>query len=175
MKGKKLFLVFVMMVSVMVSAVCYAQISKEDLNIGGIYFGQPMSDVINKLGAPVRRISTPPAGSAPVFRYGNNEIGVRGSEKSPVRGVWVVTGNGDGLFTSRGITVGSTYDEVIKAYGKADSDSFITHPNVQHHSLLYYVPNTNPKDSKAKGVLIFDMSSEKKVIHVSFAEWGENY
>ena len=77
-----------------------------------------------------------------------------------------------------GIVISGTeknIDEVIKAYGKADSDSFITHPNVQHHSLLYYVPNTNPKDSKAKGVLIFDMSSEKKVIHVSFAEWGENY
>ncbi len=113
-----------------------------------------------------------------MFRYGNNEIGVRGGEELPVRGVFIVSGTGSGLFTSREIGIGSTYDEVIKAYGKADTDTFITHPNAQnaqYHGLGYFVPNINPKEPGTRGYLHFSLSPDKIVTWIAFEVESENY
>ena len=140
----------------MMSFSCYAQISESDLNIGGIYYGQTMEDVVKKLGQPVRRESTPPAGSAPIFRCGNSEIMVR-SNANGVFAVFIRQGND--LFTAGGIGIGSSYDEVIKVYGKPDSESV--------NRIEYYVP----KGKTARLELIFFINSNRIVNGMSFDYW----
>ena len=162
MKMKKYTMMFAFLIAMIVSISCHAQITEADLNIGGIYLGQPMADVIKKFGQPVRRVSTPPAGSAPVFRCGNSEIVVKGRET--VRSAHTLSGND--CFTTAGIGIGSTYDEVIKTYGKADSDSFITHPNVTQHYISYKIP----KGNNIFWLLSFEMFKEKKVTCINIYE-----
>ena len=162
MRIKKLLMTVVVLVAVMASVSCYAKITKADLNIGGIYYGQSEADVIKKLGEPVRREPTPPAGSAPVFKYGNAEIMVR-FYKSPVWGVHLISG--DGVYTAAGIGIGSSYDDVIKAYGQADIDSVLTHSNQQTYLVQYKIPNITPDQD---AFLSFGISPDKKVTGMSF-------
>lgn len=121
---KRILMAVLFMVAMMASITCYAKITVADLNIGGIYYGMPEAEVIEKLGNPIRMERTPPAGSAPVFKCGNAEILVRYNNIRPVWGAYVMSG--DGVYTSAGIGVGSTYDDVIKAYGQADVDTILT-------------------------------------------------
>ena len=164
MRIKKLLMMMVVMVAVMASVSCYAKITEADLNIGGIYYGQPAADVIKKLGQPVRRQVTPPAGSAPVFKYGNAEILVRYNDYNPVWGVSVLSG--DGVYTAAGIGIGSSYDAVIKAYGPADFDSVLTHSNLKEYFVNYKIPNIKPNMTASLG---FQISPDKKVIKMFFS------
>ena len=155
----------VVMVAVMASVSCYAKITEADLNIGGIYYGQPAADVIKKLGQPVRRQVTPPAGSAPVFKYGNAEILVKYNDYHPaVWGAYVLSG--DGVYTAAGIGIGSSYDAVIKAYGSADYDSVLTHSNLKQYFVSYKIPNIKPNMTASLG---FQISPDKKVIKMFFS------
>ena len=155
----------VVMVAVMASVSCYAKITEADLNIGGIYYGQPAADVIKKLGEPVRRQVTPPAGSAPVFKYGNAEILVKYNDYHPaVWGAYVLSG--DGVYTAAGIGIGSSYDAVIKAYGSADYDSVLTHSNLKQYFVSYKIPNIKPNMTASLG---FQISPDKKVIKMFFS------
>lgn len=171
MRIKKLLMMMVVMVAVMASVSCYAKITEADLNIGGIYYGQPAAYVIKKLGEPVRRQVTPPAGSAPVFKYGNAEILVKYNDYHPaVWGAYVLSG--DGVYTAAGIGIGSSYDAVIKAYGPADFDSVLTHSNLKRYSVQYKIPNIKPN---MVATLSFGISPDKKVIGMGFDEYDSTY
>lgn len=171
MKMKKYTMMLVFLIAMVVSISCYAKITEADLNIGGIYYGQPAADVIKKLGEPVRRQKTPPAGSAPVFKYGNAEILVKYNDFRPtVWGVWIISG--DGVYTAAGIGIGSSYDAVIKAYGPADFDSVLTHSNLKRYSVQYKIPNIKPNEVAS---LDFEISPDKKVIGMGFDTYDDTY
>ena len=152
-------LLLTLLITMMMSFSCYAQISESDLNIGGIYYGQTMEDVVKKLGQSVRRERTPPAGSAPVFRCGNSEIMVRFDRSNRVSLVLILRGND--LFTPRGIGVGSTYDEVIKTYGKPDEEK------------SSYVKYCIPKGKTARTELIFWINTDRIVRTIEFTYWDD--
>ena len=46
MNIKNLFMSVMVLAMTLGTADCFAQVSKSDLNIGGIYYGQPWSEVI---------------------------------------------------------------------------------------------------------------------------------
>ena len=52
MNIKKLFMSAMVLAMTLETAACFAQISKSDLNIGGIYYGQPLSELVRMLGQP---------------------------------------------------------------------------------------------------------------------------
>ena len=60
MNIRKLFMSAIVTVMMLATATCFAQISKSDLNIGGIYYGQPWSDFIAEHGRPDVIITDPP-------------------------------------------------------------------------------------------------------------------
>ena len=51
---RKFLVAMLMSMMVMVCGVCSAQITEADLNIGGIYYGQSINEIVEKYGDPVR-------------------------------------------------------------------------------------------------------------------------
>lgn len=106
-------------VMVLATVTCFAQISKSDLNIGGIYYEQPWSDFIAKYGEPIRKDKRPPVGYNNVFRYGNFEFIANHMGKSSYV-CEVLARDNCNFATKAGIRIGSTSAEVQAAYGKPD-------------------------------------------------------
>lgn len=167
---KRTLMLIMFIVSLLaMSVTCYAKITVEDLNIGGIYYGQPASDVVKKLGNPTRMQVTPPAGSSPVFKLGNSEVLVKYVWNKDIQLVWGVSIlSGNGASTAAGIGIGSNYEDVIKAYGKADYDSVLTHSGLQRYAVSYKIPNIEQGTGAS---LDFAIGSDKKVIGISFGTY----
>ena len=119
MNIKKLIASAVTALALMTTATCFAQISKSDMNIGGIYYKESLADVTAVYGQPIGKEKTPPAGYAYVFRYGNSTFTVSPwGENGYVCGVKVK--DNCQLSTKAGIHIGSTQAEIQAAYGTPD-------------------------------------------------------
>ena len=117
MKMKTLVASAVLVLALAMSATGFAQISKSDLNIGGFYYGQPWSEVINRLGQPVKVERRPPVGHHYTFQNGERFFfRLNNSDR-------VIAMNGDMASkggTKAGIKIGSSFDDVISVYGEPD-------------------------------------------------------
>ena len=110
-------------VMMMFSAVCFAQITEEDLNIGGIYYGQSMDEIVAKYGDSIRTLQGIPVGRRFVFLVDGSEIIITPGKGTA--GTLMIEG-GSKLLTNKGIGLQSTLDDVINVYGTPDSDKFDT-------------------------------------------------
>ena len=156
------------------------QITKEDLNIDGIYMDQSMSEVFAKYGKPDRVEHAIPVGKICVYNINGGELRVSASsaeEKGTVEGVTII-GN-TGLATKTGIKVGSNAEEVIKAYGgkvtvhspepkmpevtRTIGYSIIIKRDIKH----------NPAYAENRYQLWFYLNDDNKVVRISFwRDWS---
>lgn len=117
MKLKKAILTGVTAAMMLATATCFAQIYKDDLIIGGIYYGQPVSEVINKYGQPVHK-----TGYDLIFNYGNAQvIIILSDDKQTVAGTVFAGSHNTNLKTRAGITYGATLSDLRAAYGEPDA------------------------------------------------------
>lgn len=94
----------------------FAKIADEHFAIGGIYAGQGISQVKAIYGEPVK---TDGFQDYKFFEYGKNDTRFTIRFKSNIVDSVYVAGN-NGIATVDGIKVGSTKEELLKAYGQAD-------------------------------------------------------
>ena len=118
MNIKKLFMSAMVLAMTLGTANCFAQISKSDLNIGGIYYGQPLSEVVRMLGQPEWRKP-----NFIKFSYGSVNIFITPSESQTAVSAASVTGGNPNLKTNAGIGTGATLDDLKAAYGEPDEMS----------------------------------------------------
>ena len=118
MNIRKLITSAVITVMTLATATCFAQISKSDLNIGGMYYGQPIQEVINRFGQPIRKEPRPPVGQFFVFQDGDSTFRVRPLRNNIVGEVII---NKDSRFATKGgIRIGSSLSDIINTYGQPD-------------------------------------------------------
>ncbi len=111
-------IVLLLVTAFAVSGTCCA-IDKEDLSIGGIYYGQPLSEVISMLGQPVDKKLGAPLGRSYLFIVNGANVWVSTSGRDDSGGVAGIRTEGDsGLTTKAGIRYGSTIEEVKRVYGE---------------------------------------------------------
>lgn len=155
--GIKKTVLAVVAILVMMTATCFAQITKEDLNIGGIYIGQPLEEVVAKYGDSVRKEPHAPKGYDLIFMIDGSEIRV-----FPIQGQVVSFSLNDNskLNTSAGISIGMSLDDIKNAYGNPDkvtSDMYV-------NRVSYFTPNVYSNDANSaweyyKDVLTFNLSN----------------
>jgi len=164
MNFKKLVVTLVALVTVAVSGSCFAQITKDDLRVGGIYHSQPISEVIAKYGQPVEKrpgCYVFSSNDGPIEIYTNYNETVKGKV---VAGM-IVEGNSR-VATKAGIRNGSTYEEIITAYGAPSREHF---GKLNDGSPNYYVsydaviPPASPNHSGYTMELFFSLDGNKKV------------
>lgn len=104
---------------------CFA-IEESDLNIGGIYLGQPIKEVIAQIGKPIskEKLKDKEFGYIELahkrYKYDFVKNGAKFTVIADrnVKGVIVnKTAEAAGLATKAGISLGATGDDVLKAYG----------------------------------------------------------
>lgn len=108
----------VMLLSLAMSETGFAQISKSEINVDGIYCGYPLSEIINRFGQPVDKTDRPPKGYTYVFRSGNSVFSANSMGSGPIFGMHVRQGRD--LLTKAGVGIGSSLDEVKAVYGEPD-------------------------------------------------------
>ncbi|MBR1661128.1 MAG: hypothetical protein IJ694_02505 [Acidaminococcaceae bacterium] len=125
MSIKKMFFLVASMV-MMVTSSCFAhQVTLKDLNIGGIYVGQPMREVASIYKNPAGKIDIPPKGFGYIFIFDEN-VGMKiqpSSSDLEISTVEKITVDGlrnNNLVMNSGIGLGSTLDDVLNTYGKPD-------------------------------------------------------
>ena len=125
MSIKKMFFAVVSMV-MMVTSSCFAhQVTLKDLNIGGIYVGQPMREVASIYKNPAGTMEIPPKGFGYIFTF-DGDIGMNiqpnGSDinDSTIQKITVDGLQNSDLIMSSGIGLGSTLDDVLSTYGEPD-------------------------------------------------------
>lgn len=168
---KRVLVLVMFIVSLLaMSVTCYAEIALEDLNIGGIYYGQSEEDVVEKLGQSVRKEPIPPHGNGDVFKRNGSEISIAFAWKNQTeRYVYrIEVKSGNEFITPAGIGIGSTYDDVIKTYGRGDVDTIINPSNMKDRFVRYNVPNIKPGLGAA---LYFVISPDKTVERFLMAEY----
>lgn len=168
--------------TLMLSGICYAEIKESDLNIGGIYCGMPFEEVLKRFGEPVRAgnfggmrrkyyifnhdgaefavtLMMYDANGKPVYDYdgkGNPVVAMVGISNGTT---FYLKGPGSRMLTAAGIGLGSTYDEVIKAYGKPDRDNFGRY-------VEYYTEIDREKETRR--YLGFGFGEDKRVNRMNF-------
>lgn len=156
------------------TSTCFAKITTDDLCIGGISFGQPISEVIAKYGEPEKK----PDGWGGFY---NSFSGIRGeirvSEGDTV--TWVRVAGDSRYATKKGIRIGSTSDEVEAAYGTAERHVFTRDENnnpIHINALRYptFVLETISTGTFKRGIeLMFVLDKNKKVTDIYFMYAGE--
>ena len=115
MNIKKLFLSAMVLAVILETAACFAQISKSDLNIGGIYYGQPLSELVRMLGQPEWRKP-----NFIKFKYGSSNIFITPSDTQDTVIQAIFSNGRHDLKTKAGIGYGSTLADIKAAYGEPD-------------------------------------------------------
>lgn len=185
MEIKKVFMSALLLGTLMLSGICYAEIKESDLNIGGIYCGMPFEEVLKRFGEPVRAgnfggmrrkhyifnhdgaefavtLMMYDANGKPVYDYdgkGNPVVAFVGISDHHV---FYLKGPGSRMLTAAGIGIGATYDEVIKAYGKPDRDFF----NYGGGLVEYYT--VIDRDQETRRYLAFGFGEDKRVKDINF-------
>ena len=120
MNIRKLIISATVATMTLATATCFAMISKSDLYIGGIYYGQPISEVIRIFGQPEWRRS-----DSVKFTYSKVNIFITPSAMQTVERA-IFSGGDHDLKTKAGVGRGSTYEDIISAYGEPDKLAKIT-------------------------------------------------
>ena len=127
MNIRKLFLSAIMLAMMIVTATCFAQISVSELNIGGVYIGQPITEVFDRFGEP-SEIGPSNTGEAYFwFVSGSNYNYMLIVQSSSDRSGYVVvasSGVGGNLLTKAGIGAGASLTSVKAIYGEPDEISW---------------------------------------------------
>ena len=137
MKIKNVVLFFVVCATMLLNSFCFAEVSTYDLEIGGIYYNQPMADIVSRYGDSIKTENRAPAGYNFTFLVDGSEILI-----SPSSNQFVLSANikdNSKLLTNRGIGLGHSLKELIEAYGRPDvskENSFEKTFNV-----IYYTEN----------------------------------
>lgn len=118
MRMNALVVSVVMLLSFIMPETGFAEISKSEINIGGIYCGYPFSEIINRFGQPVDKTDRPPKGYTFTFRSGNSVFTVNSSGTGPIYGMHVTQGRD--LLTKAGVGIGSSLADVKAVYGEPD-------------------------------------------------------
>ena len=117
---KKLLVSSLAILSLTITVPCFAQMTQEDMVIGGLYIGQRYSEVMEIYGRPsgIMRETDDPGR---IFSFIDNgtEFNVR-IINDRVAGVEVFGKNT--LSTKAGIRIGSTVNKVKKTYGEPDEE-----------------------------------------------------
>lgn len=153
------------------------KIKKEDLNIGGIYMDQSMSEVFARYGKPDRVEHAVPVGRICIYNINGGELRVSATsaeEKGTVEGVTITRNTG--LATKAGIKVGSNAEEVIKVYG-GKIIKFSPEPKmpeatrmIEHSIAIKRDIKHNPAYPENRYQLWFYLNDNNKVIRISFWE-----
>ena len=157
MNIKKAFLSAIVLAMTLETAVCFAQIFKSDLSIGGIYYGQPLSEVVRMYGQPVWRKP-----NFIKFTSGSANIFITPSDTQDTVMGASITGGNPKLKTNAGIGSGSTLADVIAAYGEPDETSSVS---------VTYVTDLSDGNQY---MLNFSIVSENKVFHLFFRKRKKN-
>ena len=171
MKLYKLAATALLIIMSAVTGTCFA-IEIEDLNIGGICLGQPISEVIANYGEPVEKVPDDSDGMSYNFDCEGQIFNVY-----CIGNVVSVTVNSEGpLATKAGIRIGSTAEDVLKAYGTPAYDYAATSPSSDGlaRTISYSLP-TQKLDEKGQSVpffadLTFGIDANNTVIWMSFLE-----
>ncbi len=113
-----MILSFFVSIFLFISTSSYAQVTKNDFSAGGIYMGQPVSEVVSIYGLP--RNIKPAAGKGYLYSYGQYDtvFDVHSYEREIVSGFYSYGNNG--AATKAGIKYGSSLKNIINAYGQPD-------------------------------------------------------
>ena len=142
----------------------------EDLNIGGIHWNQPMSEVIAKLGTPTKRRLGAPRGTWFTFIKNSGTIkifssGYQSDTSGEVMGMRI-TGNIK-FATSKGIKIGSSYNDLIKVYGSPSA-------KVGNQISYRYRSSRNPKQPDHYRYLNFGLDNNNKIVSISFGFFDDS-
>lgn len=118
----KRYAVFLIAILVLLTAnLCLAaQLSDEDYALGGITLGDSANFVKSTYGEPDRvnrHGGTPSSGDVPLLIYYYGDSFVVGIEATTMQVVALATSMDNGIETPRGVHVGSTLNDLQRAYG----------------------------------------------------------
>ena len=129
MNIRKLFMSALVLTMTLATATCFAMIPRSELNIGGVYMGMSLSDLINMFGQPIKKEPRPPKGYLYVFQNGNTTFIVIPENGHIVTHAAFSNGS---MATKAGITIGSTLADVKAVYGEPD-DTIHIEPNATYN------------------------------------------
>lgn len=183
---RKVFMSALLLGTLMLSGICYAEIKESDLNIGGIYCGMPFEEVLKRFGEPVRAgnfggmrrktyifIHDGAEFAVTLMMYdekGNPVYDYDGKGQPVVAMVGIIRDGstffikkpGSHFLTAAGIGLGSTYDEIINAYGKPDEDYFTPRGGfVEYYTIIN-------KKMEQRRFLKFGLDENKRVDSIHF-------
>lgn len=176
MKLRRLIAAALLTISLATTGICFA-FDQSDMNIGGIYLGQPMADVIAMYGQPIAKEPLPPKGINFVFVKNGGKFRV--GDVDTVNRVTVRADSAAaGLATKAGIKLGSTVDDIFNAYGTPSEDFTFPKPNaftgsrvISYSKLIVADTQYNLKDELS---LSFNLDSNNKVIIMSYSKMRYN-
>ena len=149
---KKLFSFILAIFILLIPVTTYAKVSSTDFVAGGVYIGQPVSEVVSIYGMPIS--VRPAAGKGEIYSYGQygTVFDIRTSGRETVEGV-ISSGN-NGVATKGGIKYGSHINQIKAAYGTPD---FQGYNKYNGNYVIEY--NYNPSKNYSL-VLHFDIKNE---------------
>lgn len=153
------------------TSTCFAKITNDDFCIGGVYIGQPISEVIAKYGEPEVKKSEYGNILYYIFSSPKGKILVNAYEK--VHGVEVEKGSR--IATKAGIKLGATSDKVESVYGAAKHVLFKNYENKKGRRIpaLYYTTTISEGD-KMRGIeFVFLLDKDKTVKTMWIGYTGE--
>ena len=156
---------------------CFA-IEESDLNIGGIYLGQPIKEVVAKMGKPVSKeklkdidfgYTTKLANKRYEYGFVKNGAKFTVIADKNVKGVIVnKTAEAAGLATKAGISLGASGDDVLKAYGTPlwdDRGGFI---DESLSRIMRYRKRINGDEEQL--LFRFDFDLNGKLVHMNYIQ-----
>lgn len=176
MKLRRLIAAALLTISLATTGTCFA-FDQSDMNIGGIYLGQPMADVIAMYGQPIAKEPFPPKGIDFIFVKNGGKFRV--GDVDTVNRVTVRADSAAaGLATKAGIKLGSSVDDIFNAYGTPSEDFTFPEPNafvgsrvISYSKLIVADTQYNLKDELS---LSFNLDSNNKVIIMSYSKMRYN-
>ena len=176
MKLRRLIAAALLTISLATTGTCFA-FDQSDMNIGGIYLGQPMADVIAMYGQPIAKEPLPPKGINFIFVKNGGKFRV--GDVDTVNRVTVRADSAAaGLATKAGIKLGSSVDDIFNAYGTPSEDFTFPKPNafvgsreISYSKLIVADTQYNLKDKLS---LSFNLDSNNKDIIMSYSKMRYN-
>jgi hypothetical protein len=125
MNIRKSFISAIVTAIMLVTATCFAQIPVSELNIGGVYIGQPVSEVLKRFGEPAEK--GPSNTGEAYFWYVSGskkyKLIVQSSGDRSGHVVVASAGIGSDLLTKAGIGAGASLASIKAIYGEPDEIS----------------------------------------------------
>ena len=172
MKLRRLIAAALLTISLAATGICFA-FDQSDMNIGGIYLGQPMADVIAMYGQPIAKEPSAPKGLSLIFVKNGGKFRVGDVDTVDSVTVWADSAAA-GLATKAGIKLGSTVDDIFNAYGTPSSDFTFPEPNafvgsreISYSKLIVVDTQYNFKDELR---LSFGLDANNKVIRMTYSK-----